>query len=346
MNFSKILIQWYLQCKRDLPWRSTIDPYHIWLSEIILQQTRVEQGISYYFKFIEQFPTVNDLAFASEEQVLKLWQGLGYYSRARNLHFSAKYIVNEWQGVFPTTYADIIKLKGVGDYTASAIASICFNEATAVVDGNVYRVLARYFGINTPINSSKGTKEFKLLAQELISKKSPSDHNQAIMEFGARLCKPQSPNCSICPLNSGCVALEKSLIKVLPVKENRIKIKNRYFNYIVIQTTNNKTKLVKRNKGIWINLYEFPLVEAMGDIDEKQLIEHDMFNDLLKKRPATIKLFNNKAIVHKLSHQHIYTKFWIVKTSSSNEFTISWDSINNFPVSALIDKFISQYKYH
>ena len=346
MNFSKILIQWYLQSKRDLPWRRTVDPYYIWLSEIILQQTRVEQGISYYFKFMERFPTVNDLASASEEQVLKLWQGLGYYSRARNLHFTAKYIVNECQGVFPVTYADIIKLKGVGDYTASAIASICFNEVTAVVDGNVYRVLARYFGINTPINSSKGTKEFKQLAQELISKKNPSDHNQAIMEFGARLCKPQSPNCSICPLNSSCVALGKNLIKVLPVKENRIKIKNRYFNYIVIQTTNNKTKLVKRKKGIWINLYEFPLIEAMGDIDEKQLIEHEIFNELFKKRPATIKLFNKKAIVHKLSHQHIYTKFWIVTTSSTNEFSISWDTINNFPVSTLIDKFISQYKYH
>ncbi len=344
MNFSKILIQWYLQNKRDLPWRSTVNPYYIWLSEIILQQTRVEQGISYYFKFIERFPTVNDLAFASEEQVLKLWQGLGYYSRARNLHFSSKYIVNECHGVFPATYTDIIKLKGVGDYTASAIASICFNEATAVVDGNVYRVLARYFGMNTPINSSKGTKEFKQLAQELINKNNPSDHNQAIMEFGARLCKPQSPNCSTCPLNNGCVALEKNLIKVLPVKENRIKIKNRYFNYIVIQTTNNRTKLVKRKNGIWINLYEFPLIETIADIDEKELIEHDMFNELFKKRPVTIKLFNKKVIVHKLSHQHIYTKFWVVTTGSSNEFSISWDSINNFPVSVLIDKFISQYK--
>ena len=183
MSFSKQLVQWYLQNKRDLPWRGTTNPYEIWLSEIILQQTRVDQGIGYYYKFIEHFPTVNHLANASEDQVLKLWQGLGYYSRARNLHFSAKYIVNELNGEFPIDYANILKLKGVGDYTASAIASICFNEATAVVDGNVYRVLARYFGIFIPINSTKGIKEFKLLAQQLLNTKIPGTHNQAIMEF-------------------------------------------------------------------------------------------------------------------------------------------------------------------
>ena len=344
MIFSKILIHWYLQNKRDLPWRSTINPYHIWLSEIILQQTRVDQGMSYYFNFIEHFPTVNDLALATEEKVLKLWQGLGYYSRARNLHFSAKYIVNDHDGVFPSTYKDIIKLKGVGDYTASAIASICFNEATAVVDGNVYRVLARYFGIHTPINSSKGIKEFKQLAQDLLDKDKSGEHNQAIMEFGARLCKPQKPKCNVCPLQHGCIALEMKLIKDLPVKERRIKIKNRYFNYIVIHTSNNKTNLIKRKKGIWINLYEFPLIETITAIDEKKLIEHKLFNELFKNHPVTIKLFNKKDIVHKLSHQHIYTKFWIVTTDSSNNFSVSWDSINDYPVSALMDKFINQYK--
>ena len=171
MVFSNRLVTWYLQNKRDLPWRNSQNPYYIWLSEIILQQTRVDQGMAYYFKFIDNFPSVFHLANASEEEVLKLWQGLGYYSRARNLHFSAKYIVNELNGVFPSTYSDILKLKGVGDYTASAIASFCFNEPTAVVDGNVYRVLSRYFGIFTPINSTKGIKEFKLLAQELINSK-------------------------------------------------------------------------------------------------------------------------------------------------------------------------------
>lgn len=225
MNFSNVLVQWYLQNKRDLPWRETSNPYKIWLSEIILQQTRVDQGLSYYFKFLNHFPTVFDLANASEEQVLKLWQGLGYYSRARNLHASAKYIVTVFQGKFPTTYNELIKLKGVGDYTASAIASICFNGPNAVVDGNVYRVLARYYGINTPINSTTGIKKFKALAQRLLNIENAGTHNQAIMEFGATMCKPQNPNCTTCPLNNSCISLEKDLIKTLPVKEKKEPLK-------------------------------------------------------------------------------------------------------------------------
>ncbi len=343
MDFSKILIYWYLQNKRDLPWRNTVNPYYIWLSEIILQQTRVDQGMLYYFKFIEAFPKIEYLALASEEEVLKLWQGLGYYSRARNLHFSAKYIVTDLKAEFPSTYNEIIKLKGVGDYTASAIASICFNEPEAVVDGNVYRVLARYFGIDTPINSSKGIKEFKQLAQHLLDYKKPGEHNQAIMEFGARLCKPQNPLCNTCPLNISCVGLSKKIVNVLPVKEKKIKIRNRYFNYIVVKSANNKTKLVKRKKGIWLNLYEFPLIETSINIDEKDLIEHRLFNEMFKNQDVTIKLFNKKVIVHKLSHQHIYTQFWLVTTNSA-DFSISWNSINKYPVPALIDKFINQYK--
>ena len=344
MNFTNQLVLWYLQNKRDLPWRATINPYKIWLSEIILQQTRVDQGMSYYFKFLESFPTINDLANASEEKVLKLWQGLGYYSRARNLHFSAKYIVNELNGEFPKTYSELIKLKGVGDYTASAIASICYNEATAVVDGNVYRVLARYFGISTAINSTKGIKEFKELAQQLIDATNSGTHNQAIMEFGARMCKPQNPNCEICPLNNSCVALSRKQIKELPVKEKKLKIKNRYFNYLVINTVDDKTKLIKREKGIWQNLYEFPLVETLHEIDENQLIESKKFNNLFNIAPVTIKLFNKELIVHKLSHQHIYTKFWIVNTLNSSNFEHSWDTIEKFPVSTLINNFLKQYK--
>jgi len=344
MKFSNYLILWYLQNKRDLPWRTTVNPYKIWLSEIILQQTRVDQGMSYYFKFIENFPTINELALASEQEVLKLWQGLGYYSRARNLHFSAKYVVNELNGEFPTNYKELIKLKGVGDYTASAIASICYNEATAVVDGNVYRVLARYFGISTAINSTKGIKEFKELAQQLIDVTNPGTHNQAIMEFGARMCKPQNPNCEICPLNNSCVALSKNQIKELPVKEKKLKIKNRYFNYLVINTVDDKTKLIKREKGIWQNLYEFPLVETLHEIDENKLIESEMFNNLFNAALVTIKLFNKELIVHKLSHQHIYTKFWIVNTSNFSNFEHSWDTIEKFPVSTLINNFLKQYK--
>jgi len=346
MNFSNQLVLWYLQNKRNLPWRSSVNPYNIWLSEIILQQTRVDQGMSYYFKFVENFPTVNDLASASEEQILKLWQGLGYYSRARNLHFSAKHIVNELEGEFPKTYNELIKLKGVGDYTASAIASICYNEPTAVVDGNVYRVLARYFGVSTSINSTKGIKEFKQLAQQLINPKQSGTHNQAVMEFGAIMCKPQNPDCDNCPLNNSCVALSKKEIKILPVKERKLKIKNRYFNYLVIQTEDNKTKIVKREKGIWLNLYEFPLIETTNKINEKELIEHEKFDELFKTIATKVKLFNKEIMVHKLSHQHIYTKFWIVNTQASRDFTLSWNAIKKYPVSTLIDNFLNQFKTH
>lgn len=344
MNFSNILVQWYLKNKRDLPWRQTSNPYYIWLSEIILQQTRVDQGMAYYFKFVEHFPTVQLLASANEEEVLKLWQGLGYYSRARNLHFSAKYIVNELHGQFPSTYNDILKLKGVGDYTASAIASFCFNEVTAVVDGNVYRVLARYFGIDIPINSTKGIKEFKLLAQELIDTKIPGTHNQAIMEFGARMCKPQNPDCTSCPLNASCLALKTNKVKELPIKEKKIKIRNRYFNYLVVQTNDDKTKIVKRGKGIWLNLYEFPLVETLKEIDEKELIDDTVFNELFEDLNTSVKLFNRDIMVHKLSHQHIYTKFWIVKTPSTKKFELNWSEIHKYPVSTLVDNFLKQYK--
>jgi A/G-specific adenine glycosylase len=241
MKFSNTLVYWYLQNNRDLPWRKTKNPYFIWLSEIMLQQTRVAQGLSYYQKFTTTFPTVFDLAKADESTILKMWQGLGYYSRARNLHFSAKQIVEELNGEFPSTYEEIIKLKGIGDYTASAIASICFEEATAVVDGNVYRVLSRYFGIKTAINSTAGIKEFKALAQTLIDRKQAGTFNQAIMDFGALHCKPQNPLCEICPLSDGCVALEKNLTKELPVKEKKIKVRKRYFNFLVIKTGDDKT---------------------------------------------------------------------------------------------------------
>jgi len=346
MNFPNQLTDWYLHNKRSLPWRTTKNPYYIWLSEIILQQTRVDQGMSYYFKFVEQFPTVFDLAVASEETVLKLWQGLGYYSRARNLHFSAKYVVNELQGEFPSTYKELLKLKGVGDYTASAIASICFNEPTAVVDGNVYRVLSRYFGIDTPINTTKGIKEFKQLAQELINTKISGIYNQAIMEFGAIQCKPQNPDCNNCPLNNSCIALSKNAIKTLPVKEKKLKIRKRYFNYLVIQTQNNNTKLVKREKGIWLNMYQFPLIETDEPINQQQLIEHNTFNELFDFENVTIKLHTKIVKPHKLSHQHIYTKFWIVKTPNSLKFSHSWSDIKKYPVPVLIDNFLNEFNYN
>ena len=344
MKFSNTLIYWYLQNKRDLPWRKSKNPYFIWLSEIMLQQTRVAQGLSYYLKFTTNFPTVFDLAKADESTVLKMWQGLGYYSRARNLHFSAKYIVNNLNGQFPDTYKEIINLKGVGDYTASAIASICFNEPTAVVDGNVYRVLSRYFGIKTPINSTAGIKEFKELAQTLIDSSKPGTFNQAIMDFGATQCKPQNPLCDSCPFSDSCVALEKKIIKELPVKEKKIKVKKRYFNYIVININNNSTLLEQRtDKGIWQGLYQFPLIETTKSIDKETLFKTDYFKNIIDKG-AEFAIFNEKEIVHKLSHQHLYTKFWIVTAKEEVDKSINWSEIEKYPVPVLIANFLDRFQ--
>ncbi|MCI2229281.1 A/G-specific adenine glycosylase [Polaribacter sp. MSW13] len=345
MKFSNTLIYWYLQNNRTLPWRKTKNPYFIWLSEIMLQQTRVAQGLSYYLKFTSTFPTVFDLAKADESTVLKMWQGLGYYSRARNLHFSSKQIVNEFKGEFPSTYKEIIKLKGIGDYTASAIASICFNEPTAVVDGNVYRVLSRYFGIKTPINSSQGIKEFKALAQSLIDNTQPGTFNQAIMDFGALHCKPQNPLCETCPLSDSCVALEKKLIKELPVKEKKIKVRKRYFNFLVVKTDDDKTILSERKgKGIWQGLYQFPLIETDRNINKDELISSEEFINSFPNK-TSISLFNEKEIIHKLSHQHLHTHFWIVEIKSFAEATVNWNTINTFPVPVLIANFLEKLNF-
>ncbi|GAB1308167.1 A/G-specific adenine glycosylase [Urechidicola sp. KH5] len=345
MKFSKTLIAWYLKNKRELPWRQTNNPYFIWLSEIILQQTRVDQGLDYYLRFIKAYPTVFLLANAKENEVLKLWQGLGYYSRARNLHASAKYIVDECEGKFPNTYNDIIKLKGVGDYTASAIASIAFNEPTAVVDGNVYRVLSRYFGVETPINSTNGIKEFKLLAQEVLNHKDPATHNQAIMEYGARICTPQKPNCSTCKLSDSCIAYAKNQISQLPIKLKKLKIRKRHFNYIVLQTNDGDTIIKERTgKGIWQNLYEFPLIEAESTLSIKELLNHKEFEVLIGDATSSIKQFNSTPIVHKLSHQHLYTTFWLVKCKQLDTATTSWKKVEDYPVPILIHNFIQELK--
>jgi A/G-specific adenine glycosylase len=309
----------------------------------MLQQTRVAQGMAYYLKFTTTFPTVFDLAKADESTVLKMWQGLGYYSRARNLHFSAKLIANELNGEFPSTYNEIIKLKGIGDYTASAIASICFDEPTAVVDGNVYRVLSRYFGIKTPINSSAGIKEFKALAQSLIDEKQSGTFNQAIMDFGALHCKPQNPLCETCPFSNSCVALEKKIIKELPVKEKKIKVRKRYFNFLVIKTDDNKTILSERKgKGIWQGLYQFPLIESDTTINKEELITSEEFINLLPSE-TTLSLFYEKEIVHKLSHQHLYTQFWVIETKNSSKVNINWNDIEKYPVPILIANFLEAF---
>lgn len=340
MKFTNSLIYWYLQNKRDLPWRKTSDPYLVWLSEIMLQQTRIAQGLNYFLKFKEAFPTIHDLAKAEETTVLKLWQGLGYYSRARNLHATAKLVSEQFNGVFPNTYKELIQLKGVGDYTASAIASICFDEPNAVVDGNVYRVLARYFGIRTPINSTKGIKDFKKLAQSLLDKSQPGVYNQAIMDFGSLQCKPQSPDCTICPLSDSCMAFEKNLIKELPVKEKKTKIKNRYFHFLVFITEDQKTVLeLRKEKGIWQGLYQFPLIEMK---DEKTNVLHSEPFHKAVPNNAKVTLLNSAPIIHKLSHQHLHTQFWKIELSSFQKATVSISDFSNYPVPVLIAKFIEQ----
>ncbi|WP_345333852.1 A/G-specific adenine glycosylase [Mucilaginibacter defluvii] len=272
MNFADELLNWYQQNKRDLPWRNTTDAYTIWLSEIILQQTRVEQGMPYFHRFLERFPDVRSFAAATEDEVLKLWQGLGYYSRGRNMLKTAQQVEQEYGGVFPTDYNTLIKLKGIGEYTAAAISSFSANEHRAVVDGNVYRVLARYFGISEPVNSPKSKKTFQELADSLINKKNPALHNQAMMEFGALLCKPKNPGCGICPVRLGCYAFKHNATTNLPVKLKTVKSKERYLNYFLV--TDGKTLLMNKrgDNDIWANMYDLPLLETNGLISVEEAL--------------------------------------------------------------------------
>jgi A/G-specific adenine glycosylase len=344
MQFSNLLIYWYLQNKRDLPWRNTTDPYPIWLSEIMLQQTRVAQGLPYFLKFIDQFPTVFDLANASEEMVLKNWQGLGYYSRARNLHATAKEIAFDRDGKFPATYLELLKLKGVGNYTAAAIASFAYNEVVPVVDGNVYRVLARYFDIATNIASSGAQKQFFELAQELISKKNPALFNQAIMEFGALQCVPKNPNCSVCIFNESCAALQKKKVNQLPVKLKKTKVTKRYLNYIVVSDENENTIIQQRTeKGIWQNLYEFPVIESEKE-ESFETIASQLHNGFFEDNEIIdLHEINQTSILHKLSHQHLFIKFWKANLLGIIKNGIAPEKAIQLPFPIVIYKFIEKH---
>lgn len=315
MNWTTKLLSWYSENKRSFVWRSTKEPYRIWLSEIILQQTRTAQGLPYYKNFIANFPSISDLALAKEDEVLKLWQGLGYYSRARNLHATSKYIHFELKGVFPNTFKELMELKGVGDYTASAIASICFDLPEAVVDGNVYRFLSRFFGIDISINSSTAHKEFKMKATELMDVSKPGEFNQALMEFGAIQCVPRSPNCSSCPFAKECVAFNQNKIQSLPVKTKKTKVTKRHFNYLVIKDPQERYLMEQRTeKGIWKQLYQFPLVES-----ENQIFTFSELSNIEKlplRKPNKIRrvtLWNHDPIIHKLSHQTLFVHFWSIE---------------------------------
>lgn len=338
---SEKLITWYKSNKRNLPWRNTKDPYKIWLSEIILQQTQVIQGTNYYLKFVEQYPEVSDLANAPEDEVMRLWQGLGYYSRARNLHTAAKEIVIKHKGKFPNKHNDIKSLKGIGDYTSAAIASFAFNLPYAVVDGNVYRVLSRLFNIHTPINSSTGKKEFQLLADELLNKTKSSLHNNAIMEFGALYCKPKNPNCSECLLKENCLSYTSKTTALLPVKSKTVKIRNRYFHYFILNH-NNKVYINKRSqKDIWQNLYEFFLIETDKPTSEITMLK----NKTLLKHTGSFKLNRVTALKkHVLSHQHIYATFYELEIKSILKnpglIRINRKDLQDFGFPQLINKYL------
>ena len=347
MIFSNSLIQWYLNNKRDLPWRNTQNPYLIWLSEIMLQQTRVAQGLPYYLAFTNAFPTVFDLANASEEQVLKLWQGLGYYSRARNLHKTAQYVASELKGEFPDNNKDLLKLKGIGDYTAAAISSFSYNEAVPVVDGNVFRVLSRYFDIETDISLATAKKEFAALAYELMPKNDPANFNQAIMEFGALQCVPKNPNCDICVFNSSCAALQKKKLHLLPFKSKKIKVSYRFFNYLVFEDEDLNTIIQKRDqKGIWHNLYEFPLIETESEVDFDEI--SSIISEKYSEEYSIISIsdWNSKGRIHKLSHQHLNIKFWKIKVDGLINEGISFQKLKTFPFPIVIFNFIEkEYSY-
>ncbi len=343
MDFHNILIKWYLQNKRDLPWRKTVNPYQIWLSEIMLQQTRVAQGMPYFFSFTKEFPTVKDLADAPEEKVLKLWQGLGYYSRARNLHKTAQYISNDLNGVFPDSYKELLKLKGVGEYTAAAIASFSYNESVPVVDGNVFRVLSRYFDIESDIALPATKKEFTALAQELMPKDNPAIFNQAIMEFGALQCVPKSPNCSNCDFNDSCLALQKGKVNQLPVKSKKVKVTNRYFNYLILEDVEGNTLIQKRSeKGIWHNLYEFPLLETQSIVDFDVISKKAKEEIFPSYTIIGIEDCAESTVVHKLSHQHLHIQFWKIKVKEKIENGVDSEKLKTFPFPIVIYNFIEK----
>ncbi len=318
-NFSQKLLCWYTENKRELPWRNTKDPYKIWLSEIILQQTRVAQGLPYYLKFVERFPTVFSLAKAKEQEVLRLWQGLGYYSRARNLHHCAKEVVEKFQGKFPDNFLDLQKLRGIGSYTAAAIASISFREPVAVVDGNVFRVLSRVFGIDKDISDSKTKNFFFAFGNELISKEQPDEFNQAIMEFGATHCLPKNPLCRECIFQKQCIARAHDLQAVLPVKSKKQKIRKRYFYYFVIRKGKKILMRKRVEKDIWQGLFDFYLIESTKPKSiDKLLAENKSLN---KIGVAEV----SKVYKHVLSHQQLIARF-----VSVSPITLSWVALKGF----------------
>ena len=343
--FSNTLINWFSKHQRDLPWRKTNDPYSIWLSEVILQQTRVNQGLPYFQKFITTYPTVHDLARASEDEVLKMWQGLGYYSRGRRLLATAKAISEMHE--FPKKYESLIELNGIGDYTASAISSFSNNEYRAVLDGNVFRVLSRYFGLAEPINSTSGKKKFQELALSMLPRKNTSTYNQAIMEFGALQCIPKNPDCSICPLQDSCYALSQKKINTLPVK-NRKKAPTALFLYFAVININDHLLLRKRPKhGIWARLFEFPNLEFEVEMPEIDILENLKAHFNIESPVLRV----SHEYHHALTHRKIKAKFFEFKANQGFKIPehctlVSQDEIHTYAVPRLLEKYLNEKKYN
>lgn len=350
-QFSKPLLDWYQEHKRALPWRKTKDPYAIWVSEVILQQTRVKQGLPYYERFMDKYPRVQNLAEASEDQLLRLWQGLGYYSRARNMHQTARYIWQELGGDFPDSYAALLKLKGVGPYTAAAIASFAYNETVAVVDGNVYRVLSRYFGIEKDINYPANQKEFKTLAQSLVPEGQAQAYNQAIMEFGAIQCTIHKPNCLFCPIQEKCEALARGLQDKLPIKISRTKIKKRFFHYLIVQQQGRFLLKKRSNEDIWGGLYDFVMLESKAPEELASLLSR-----LDARLLDALRILGSQGpYKHVLTHQRIQAWFWKVELKKdiepgffdqvmgANHHLYNPEEIRDLPKPILIEKYLQQY---
>ena len=341
------LINWYAENHRDLPWRHDPTPYEVWLSEVILQQTRVNQGMDYYLRFVEKWPTVSALANASEEEVLKMWQGLGYYSRARNLHKCAKQVVEQYHGEFPADYEQLKKLQGIGDYTAAAIASIAFNLPQAVVDGNVYRVLARLYDIDTPININEGQKTFARLADELLNREQPGLHNQALMEFGALHCTPKNPNCLLCPLQAQCLAFAHQTVMQRPVKLQKTKVTTRYFNYLVIRIKDSIYLHKRSDNDIWRNLYDFPCIESDKPLSADEVMATEQFKQLFGNKAFTLTKVS-PVFTHKLTHRTILAQFIEIKLEkkllrieTKDLFLTPEMDLGTFPIPRLIDLYLN-----
>ena len=341
------LINWYAENHRDLPWRHDPTPYEVWLSEVILQQTRVNQGMDYYLRFIERWPSVTALAKATEEEVLKMWQGLGYYSRARNLHKCAKQVVEQYDGKFPADFEQLRKLQGIGSYTAAAIASIAFNLPHAVVDGNVYRVLSRLFDIDTPINNNEGQTLFSHLADELLNHERPGLHNQAMMEFGALHCTPKNPNCLLCPLQAQCLAFAHQTVMQRPLKLQKVKVTNRYFNYLVINIKDSIYLHKRSDNDIWRNLYDFPCIESEQPMNIEEVLATEQFQQLIENKPFTI-VKVSPVFTHKLTHRTILAQFIelklekkLLRIETKDLFLARKTDLGNFPIPRLIDLYLN-----